>query len=221
MPVRVPSRNRTVAVGWRVGLCRWPGSSGCGAGSTVAKGSDDHHTCGPTGRIHRTTHRIVSATGAPGGANATVNRAGSRECRLAHAAGKGCGDPSGAGSWAAECRSLRRPGGQLEGLSAEVLLVWVGLGARGRRAAARRGRGDGQHLQAADRRLLSLICRPCQALGNAAQREYQAVPVDGAVSESSRGVPLAVAAQASPGGDPGATAALPVTVPARTAVHSG
>ena len=221
MPVRVPSRNRTVAVGWRVGLCRWPGSSGCGAGSTVAKGSDDHHTYGPTGRTHRTTHRIVSATGAPGGANATVDRAGARECRLAHAAGKGCGDPSGTGTWAAECRSFAGLAGSLR--ACRQRSCWSGSGSAPAGVVRQHAvaRGDGQHLQAADRRLLSLICRPCQALGNAAQREYQAVPVDGAVSESSRGVPLAVAAQASPGGDPGATAAPPVTVPARTAVHSG
>ena len=207
----------------------WAGGSGCAAGQeapvvglvppwpkarmiTTRAGPQEESTGRPTGLCRLPVPGRRKSNGRPGG---------SRECRLATRPARGVGDPSGAGSWAAECRSLRRPGGQLEGLSAEVLLVWVGLGARGRRAAARRGRGDGQHLQAADRRLLSLICRPCQALGNSAQREYQAVPVDGAVGESSRGVPLAVAAQASPGGDPGATAALPVTVPARTAVHSG
>ena len=180
----------------RVGLCRWPGSSGRRAGSTVAKGSEDHHTCGPTGRIHRTTHRIVSATGAPGGANATVDRAGPRGCRLLTRPARDTGDPSSAGSWAAERRAFAGLAGSLR--ACRQRSCWSGSGSapagvvRHRRrprwpprgGAHRRGLGDDQHLQAADRRLLSLICRPCQALGNAAQRKYQAVPVDGAVARA-------------------------------------
>ena len=49
-----------------LGARDWPGSAARRAGSTVARGLDAHQTWGPTGRIHRTTHRIASATGCPG-----------------------------------------------------------------------------------------------------------------------------------------------------------
>jgi len=170
----------------------------------VTRHSDHHHTCGPTGRIHRTTHRDCAG----------YRRSGRRKTQWWVRVGPGSACSRGARargpvqrrSLACRAQGLAWPRGLRACPPLRAQLAWSGLGAHGPRTVAATALTRGEVRANTPSQLtagsLSLICSPRLVPVHCGPARSPAPPLDGAVGEGSERVPLAAAAHPVPGVDP-------------------